>query len=247
MDPLDNKKRIFAAHKLLLEKSTTRQKFDSLRTLLKGINPRIDALLDESSKALAHFEKVHKGEIIELTVEHLPEITEENKRRKKALIWFIRNWKSLKGEVERIGKELEKEAKTPDQNIEKGWRIVSAAKGPVGIITVLAVITVVGLSVFGRKKTEINDTSSYQNNIVKTPTPVSSREKIKVIIFNDKQIRLTELTTGQGQECLTGQEEAPHYHAKDHTSAKALDDTSVSDPGGCGFGKVSEVTVVEVE
>ena len=68
-----------------------------------------------------------------------------------------------------------------------------------------------------------------------------------MIVFNGKQIPLTELTTGQGPECLNGSNETPHYHAKDHTSAQALDGSTVSDPGGCGFGKVKEVQVIEVE
>ena len=50
MDPLDTKKRIFAAHKLLTEKTTSKQKLESVKALIKGINPRIDTFLENSSK-----------------------------------------------------------------------------------------------------------------------------------------------------------------------------------------------------
>lgn len=250
MDPLETKKRIFAAHKLINEKTTTKQKFESIKTLIKGINPRIDKLLEGSSKALYDLEKLQKGELIELTAEHLPENTEEEKKRKKALLWFIRNWKSLKSEVERVKKEFELAQVKQDlkQQVTSGVKIIAFAKGPFGLITALAVIAVISLSVLSKKKTESNKTIIPPTNL--TPTsiiePTSSRDKIKVIIFNGKQIPLTELTIGQGLDCLDGKAEAPHYHAKNQTTVNALDGTIISDPGGCGFGKVSGVEVVEI-
>ncbi|MBI4226441.1 hypothetical protein HY612_05005 [Candidatus Roizmanbacteria bacterium] len=245
MDPLDTKKRIFAAHKLLIEKTTSKQKFESIHTLIKGINPRIDKLLGDSTKALSDLEKLQKGEIIELTAEHLPENSEEEKKRKKALLWFIKNWKSLHGEVDRVKKEFEKGSHGAEQKIQSGGRIITFAKGPFGLITALAVIAVISLSVISGKKTK---TENVPSNTLQTTTETTSlKEKIKVIVVDGKQIPLTELTTGQGPECLDGRNESPHYHAKDHITAKALDGTIVSDPGGCGFGKVSEVKVEEVE
>src|SRR3989344_373280 len=135
MDPLDTKKRIFAAHKLLTEKTTTKEKVDSVNSLLKGINPRIDRLLENSSKAFSDFEKFHKGEIIELTAEYLPENTEEEKKKKKVILWFIRNWKSLHSEIDRVRKEFEKGNQTSEQKIQSTGRIITFAKGPLGIIT----------------------------------------------------------------------------------------------------------------
>ena len=245
MDPLDTKKRIFAAHKLLTEKTTSKQKLESVKALIKGINPRIDKLLDGSSKAFSDLEKFQKGEIIELTAEHLPENTEEDKKRKEALLWFIRNWKSLNSEVERVKKEFEQFKQGSEQQVASTGKIIAFAKGPFGLMTVLAVVIVISLSVFSGKKSEKN---TVPTNPLQTTTEItSSKEKIKVIVVNDKQIPLTELTTGQGPECLDGSNEAPHYHAKDHAAAKALAGTSVSDPGGCGFGKVKEVNIIEVE
>ncbi|OGK11580.1 hypothetical protein A2954_01845 [Candidatus Roizmanbacteria bacterium RIFCSPLOWO2_01_FULL_37_12] len=245
MDPLDTKKRIFAAYKLLTEKTTSKQKIESVKILIKGVNPKIDTLLENSTKALSELEKFHKGEIIELTAEHLPENTDEDKKRKKALLWFIRNWKSLHGEIDRVKKELEVKSNTADQDIAKMWKIASSLKGPLGITTAFAVIVVIGLSIFGGNKNKTNIVPSSTLQI--TNEPVSIKEKIKVIVVDGKQIPLTELTTGQGQECMDGNIEAPHYHAKDHVAAKALDGFTVSDPGGCGFGMIKVVQIVEVE
>jgi len=206
-------------------------------------------LLENSSKALSDLEKFQKGEMIELTAEHLPENTEEEKKRKKALLWFIRNWKSLHSEVDRVKKEFEKGTQGTEQKIQSGGRIVGFAKGPFGLMTALAIIIVISLSVIGGKKTDTNKTTPASTDLLPTSATesTSSKSKIRVIVFNGKKIPITELTTGQGPECLDGQEQAPHYHAKDHTSAKALDGASVSDPGGCGFGKVKDVKIVEVE
>lgn len=239
MDPLDTKKRIFAVHKLLVEKTTTKQKFESVRTLIKGLNPRIDAILIDASKALSELEKIQKGEFIELSAEHLPENTEEEKKRKKAFLWFVGSWKDLKGEVERVKKEFEQGKQGQNQQISSAGKIIAFAKGPFGMMTALAVIAVIVLSVFGVKKETLNKTVPQKQTAVGA--------KIKVIIVDGKQIPLTELTTSQGPECLTGSEETSHYHVKDHTTAKALDGSIVSDPGGCGFGKVSEVRIIEVE
>src|SRR3989344_7122304 len=133
MDPLDTKKRIFAAHKLLTEKTTSKEKIELVRSLIKGLNPRVDKLLENFLKAFSDLEKFHKDEIIELTAEYLPENTEEEKKRKKAFLWFIRNWKSLHSEIDRIKKELEIKSKSTDQDIAKMWKIASALKGPFGL------------------------------------------------------------------------------------------------------------------
>ncbi len=243
MDPLEIKKRMFAAHKILTEQTTSRQKFESIRTLIKGLNLQIDKALESCSKALTDLEKVHKNEIIELTVEKLPEITEEDKRRKKALLWFIKNWKSLQSEVERVQKELDQKSKTADQKMAKGWKIISTTKGPLGIITIIAVI-IVGFSLL--KGNEKKSTSLQEDTAIPQQQS-TTKEKIKVILFDGKQIPLTELITGQGPDCLDDTNQAPHYHAKDHISAKALDGAMAVDPGGCGFGKVQETKIIEVE
>jgi len=250
MDPLDTKKRIFAAHKLLTEKTTSRQKFESVRTLIKGLNLKVDKMLDEISKSLTKLEKLHKGEYIELTAEHLPEDTEERKKRKKYLLLFIRNWKGLKSEVERVKKEFEKGSQGTERKIQSGGKIVAFAKGPLGLITAIAVVAVIGFSVIGRNNTDSNKKTSAPTEILPASEETNlSKQKIKVIIFDGKQIPLSELMIGQGADCLGGNGQAEHYHPANHVSAKTLDGIEIADPNptGCGFGKVSETEILEVE
>lgn len=233
MDFQDTKIRIEAAYKLLHENTTTLEKFNSIRNLIKGVSPKVDSLLDATGKEFETIEKLKKGEIIDLTLENYPAETEEEKERKKKVLAFIRYWKELKSEVERIHTELhhedEQNIKTNTESISK---IVTFAKGPLGIITIVAAIIVLSYILLGK------------NNPPKTNSATTSEpdSKVQGIIVNGKGIPLSELTIGDGPEC-----EGPHYHAKDHTNAKAIDGSLVKDPGGCGFGVVKKVEVVDLK
>lgn len=132
-------KRVRAAADLLQAKELNRATFESLRSLLSGIHPRTDKVLESLSRELKHVEQVQKGDIIELTIEGLPEFTPEQKKRKKALLLFLKFWNDLKGEVKRIEKELAQAKGTPHQgNTRAMGRIWAGAKGPLGIITLVA-------------------------------------------------------------------------------------------------------------
>ena len=172
--------------------------------------------------SIAHSQPALKGDVIELAAEHLPEETAEQKKRKKALILFLRSWKNLKTEVGRVGKELDTQNESPSQRQQTRSvaRIISGAKGPLGVITIIAVVAVVA-SQFVSPKTAT----------------------LKVIQVSDKSIPLDALVVASGTEC---QNNAPHYHATDHQAARALDGTMVPDPGGCGYGTVSQTQIVEV-
>lgn len=227
----DSKQKVLAAHKLLQEDSTTKEKFESIKTLLNGVDPKIDETLEKVSKALSDLEKLEHGEVIELSAEHLPENTEKEKRRKKLLFFLIRSWKDLKGEVERVRAELEgKQETSQSQQLSSVSKITAFAKGPLGIVTLIAVL-IITVMVF----------NNQTNDKAQVNTDVSSQNKVQYIEFEGKKIALTELTVGVGPEC----DQEPHYHAKDHAQAKALDGTLVSDPGGCGFGRVKEVEILE--
>lgn len=141
MKYLDARKRLLAAEKLLKGETTSREKVESVRTLVNGINPKLDKILDQVHQALKRVEQVQDQKIIELTADNLPENTEKQKKRKRALLLFIRWWKSVKSEVKRVKKEFE--ADSP--NIAKGSRIVGLAKGPLGVITGLAAIIAAGI------------------------------------------------------------------------------------------------------
>lgn len=242
MQTRETKEKILAAHKLLFEETTTREKFESVRTLITGINSHVDKALATCSEALTDVEKFKQGEIIELGIEHLPENTEEEKERKRRALLFIRSWKQLRSEVERVKEELEaQQESSAAQRVDGFGRIVAAAKGPFGIVTLAAVVIVGTLAFINNPK---NESATGQSSVKGQATETTSQKpKIQVIEFSGKKIPLAQLTVGKGQEC----DNEEHYHAKDHTSAKALDGSTVADPGGCGFGKVREVSILEVE
>ena len=93
MNYQEAKKRLLAAQALLADETTTREKFNSIRTLIHGINPKIDKTLAKCEEELSTLEKLHNVAVIELTLEHLPEITEKQKKQKKAILFFINTWK----------------------------------------------------------------------------------------------------------------------------------------------------------
>lgn len=228
-----------AAHKLLLEETTTRQKFESIRTLIKGINPTVDKTLTQTSQALADYEKLHKGEVIELTAEKLPENTEEQKKRKKALLFLLKSWKQLLSEVERVQSEFEKEKQEGGKPQDTWSRIVAGAKGPFGIIT-LGAILIIGFLAFTNDK-------APNTAVAPVNTEIPSKHKKLGIEYNSKIIPLSELQARTGPDCTVSGEQVSHYHAKNEVSATATDGTVIPDPGSCAYGKVSEVTVVEIE
>lgn len=235
----DVQKRMTAAYKLLWEEATNREKFEHIRTLIKGINTSVDKHLETCSKTLSDYEKLQKGEVIELTAEHLLENTEQEKKRKKALLLFIKSWKDLRSEVERIKEELENNQtqdtnQSLDKNLTTGGKIIQHAKGPYGIITLIAFVGVSAYFFINSQK---------PNNTPSTGTSSYSKSLIKVIVVNGKQIPLDKVRIVTGAEC----DKDPHYHALNGQWGKALDETVVPDPGGCGYGKVKDVEVVEVE
>lgn len=243
MNPQDTRQRVLAAHKLLTEETTSREKFELIRTLIKGVNQRIDNVLDSCSKTLSDIEKLQQGQIIELSAEKLPENTEEEKKRKRAVLLFIRSWKELQGEVERVRNEFQAhEGKQGSEQAASAGRIIAFAKGPFGIITLAAIVIVATVAVINSQRNEPTPVESSVKGETSEVTP-SIKSTIQVIEFNGKQIPLSELTVGKGSECDNDE----HYHAKDHTFAKARDGSTVADPGGCGFGKVKNVAVIEVE
>lgn len=240
MDSQDVKKRIEEAYKLLAHETTSREKFESIRTLIKGLSPKIDMLLESTSRALSNIKKLQKGDIIVLSAESLPQNSPEEKKRKQVLIFLINSWRQLEGEVKRISLEFENfksDNTSSEDKITSAGRMASSIKGPFGLITIGAII-VVGMSIFFVK----NNTE-----VLPLQTTPRAATKIQVIIFNGKKLPLTELHIGQGPECMSLRTEVDHYHALRSDTVKALDGTFVEDPGGCGFGKVEETEIVEVE
>lgn len=134
-------KRIVAAQTLLLDSTTSREKFEHIMTLLKGINPTLDGILERCEQELSTIRHIFGLEVVSLMAENLPETSDEHKRRKKAILFFVHTWKNLKSEVARVQAELSQnnQSQTQGQNVSKWRRIFSHAKGPLGIVTVVAV------------------------------------------------------------------------------------------------------------
>lgn len=213
------KERILAAGELLSTTEISVAKFEAVRKLITGVNPKIDRILEQASKNLSKIRNFQEGNVISLSFEELPEETEEQKKRKKFIILFLKNWQDLKSEVELVNGEF-------GQNQPTNFgRVFAKLRGPFGLVTLAAVVIVVG--------------SQFLNK----PAVVTLQKiKVKVIVFGGKNIPLENVYVGTGTDC-----DSPHYHAKDHVSVIALDDTKVFDPGGCGFGKVKDTAILEVD
>lgn len=122
---------------LLNETATTLEKVQSAVGLLKGINKKLDGMLLVCEKNCKAIELAQEGAIVELAAESLPEDSEEEKKRKKALLLFIRSWTDLRNEVSRIQAELEAGKSVQDSSF---WlSALSAAKGPLAIVTIVAI------------------------------------------------------------------------------------------------------------
>lgn len=229
-----DREKIQQAHKFLEEESTSVEKFNAIILLLKGVSPKIDQKLAAIGKVLDSFEKLQKGDIIELSINGLPENTEEEKRRKKVILFLVKNFKDLKSEVDRAKAEIQSQGSTPSTFA----KIAAKAKGPFGLVTLVAVIIATSIILLNQKE---ESSKSEQNP---TPQTVSrTGNKIQVIRFNQKFIPLSELVARKGVDC--NQED--HYHAKNGQSVKALDGSTINDSGSCAFGKVSEAKIEEAD
>lgn len=166
------RKRLLSARDLLNDETTTRAKLVALTTLLSGVHPKTDALLAECNKALTLVGKIEEGDVIHLSAEALPEGTEEEKKRKRALLLFLKNWKDLQGEVARIEAELN--GMQPDASSQAStWsRIFAFSKGPLAFVAVVAV-GLGALSATSVSLTIKNDGCSTMH--MQNPLPVAVR------------------------------------------------------------------------
>lgn len=181
MNYQDIQKRLEAAGQLLNQSSTTREKFNSIRNLIKGISSKLDKLLDEAGKALSHLERVENLQVIELTAEAIPEVTEEDKRRKKALLLFLGFWKDLKSEVARVQTEVNQGKHISQPSTFA--KIFSFAKGPFALITIAAV----GIVYLNSNSVEVkikNQGCDAINPVVKIPFPIAGLKLPSVPILN---------------------------------------------------------------
>lgn len=127
------------------------------------------------------------------------------------------------------------------EDTASSWgRIIRFAKGPFGLVT-LAAIVIVGA-------TYLNQSQKKQSIPLQQvmPSPTTVKQKIPVIVFQGKQIPLSQLRIGNPHlpNC-----DSQHYHALNQQTetVTALDGTVLYDPGNCGFGKVNDMKVTQVD
>ncbi len=149
MNANEMKQKVGAAMALLNEGSTTLEKVQSVVGLLKGVNRKLDGALAVCEKNCRAISLASEGAYIELAAANLPEETEEQKKRKKLLLIFIKSWGELKSEVQRAQSALESGQSIDDSSF--WWKMLSAAKGPLAVVTVVAV----GVGVMHQTSVEI--------------------------------------------------------------------------------------------
>ena len=140
---------------------------------------------------------IDKGEAIELVLEALPEGTEEEKKRKKLILLFLSAWKDLKKEVVRVQAELAKSTGNhPVQSKAQSWgNILGVAKGPLGLITILAA----GWVLLSATSVEITITNRgcdtmYPTSYANIPLPGISLPKASITNGSTGVVRLPPLT-----------------------------------------------------
>src|ERR1700682_4101940 len=104
--PPDTHEKVISVYQLLQGETISISTFEHVRTILKGLHPKVDKKLEICSKALDKLQKIQSGDIITLSAERFPEDTEEKRKRKKVLLFFINSLKNLKGEIKRIDAEF---------------------------------------------------------------------------------------------------------------------------------------------
>lgn len=134
-------KRILSAQKILSDNASPGEKLSAVRKLVKGIRPELDTALMACEREIGAVDNLLTGDVLSLGVQHMPEGTEEEKKRKKVVGYFIDNWNKLKGEVTRVQNELAAANDQSDKSHKQNhWgNILGHVAGPLGLITVIAV------------------------------------------------------------------------------------------------------------
>jgi len=198
-----SREKIRAALDLLMEETTSIAKFEKVRTIISGINPKIDKALNEVSSAIKNLKKIENIEVIDLSLEALPENTEKEKKRKKLLLSLFSSWKNLRSEVERVQNLYEKgesdgQISTSEHASILG-KIFGFAKGPFGLVTIAAAIIAGGLILLNSISVTIvikNQGCNPIQPIVRLPVPIPGIEVPKEAIDDGDQgtVRVPPLT-----------------------------------------------------
>ncbi len=140
-DRAEIKRRFQTVMEILSSGSAPIAKLRSVGGLLSGLNPRVDGILKEYDKNLGVLEQLSDGDLVTLSAERLPEGTEEEKKRKRVVLAFLRFKEELASEIARVEKEMDSAKSESGEHDASMWgRIFGAAKGPLALATVFAVV-----------------------------------------------------------------------------------------------------------
>lgn len=184
-----NREKIRAALDLLMDETTTLQKFEKIRALILGVNPKIDKSLREISNAISNLKKIENIEVIDLSISALPEKNEKEKKRKKLLLLLLSSWKNLRSEVERVQNLYEKAGSdkeiTTSEHASVLGKSLALAKGPLGFVTIGAIAIVGVITLLNAISVTIiirNQGCSPIQPIVRLPVPIPGIELPKETI-----------------------------------------------------------------
>lgn len=155
----EDKEKIKTGLELLCEENTTFDKITKMTGLLKGINPKVDKHLISILAVASEIKKVQSGDVLTLSAESIPDNSEEAKKRKKLLLLLTSSWKNLQGEIIRV-KDLRDVASstglTSKETLVKSGKIMATAKGPLGVVTIIAAGIVAVTSLLESKSVEVS-------------------------------------------------------------------------------------------
>jgi len=135
--------------------------------------------------------------------------------------------------VRRLSKGLNPEQDaTVSEQVGVFGKIITSLKSPFGLVIIgVAAVVIIGTTI-------LNSDSN------KTEEPaLSDKTTIQVIEFEGKHLPISEMHEITGPEC----DGTAHMHANNGQHVISLDETEVLDPGECGFGRVNELDVIEIE
>ncbi|HLB60750.1 MAG TPA: hypothetical protein VJL83_04055 [Patescibacteria group bacterium] len=197
-------KKLKAAIRLMTADDVSQGTFEDIRTLVKGIDKHIDEALAQTSDAIKMLKELHKKDVISLserTAKELPEHTDEQKKRKKALLFFLTNWKKLRGEIKRAVAAIESQKEQSTDSSSHAHhpsalaKLYATAKGPLGLITVLGVgiaAGIVALKSTAREITIVNDGCGTLTPQVELPVQIPGIE-LPTQSINDGESALAKL------------------------------------------------------
>lgn len=154
----NDKTKLKAALSLLCEDKTTYGKVKDLSKIIGGLNPDLDKKVKKLTVTVDKLHAVKEGDVIDLTLENLPENTKKQKDRKKLILLLIKDWKNLKSEVQRLDDLYTSASSTgvlSKQSVVKTGKIAATAKGPLGVITIIAAVIVAGAKYIDSKSVTI--------------------------------------------------------------------------------------------